>query len=532
MLNLNSLIKNSSLFFAFGAVGFFSSQTRAETRADEKTEQSEVLTLVIDQGADLEHQSISSLRHQNEEEFHGQTRSDDDGDGFSDNVSGWNHLSQDPQYMPEYLLAFFKGNPEQTRKDLGIYSRIEKGDEKAIQEYSSDLKLQNRIGLLLDSAHGTHVAGIVALQGGPKVRIHNLNIFSPSSLNQTGNPDFRIFSAREQIRELNLKALALKPDVGSIFDSKETVNELVQERASDTRESLEKMTKYISAVQPRVVNLSLGTSLALIYTLYQSYWRMELMGRKLDPNTAMTEIQKKNFSIAVAGTFAAHKQEWARMFSTLPKIMFVVAAGNDGSPYDSTYGNLDVMDAVPASLAEYFPNVVTVVATDSKGALTDFSNFSAKRSTLGAFGKAVASAAPDNNYVQMSGTSMAAPFVAGVVAQMISENPKLKVTELRKLLEKSVTPHLTLKGKTASGGNLNKEMAIAAARKSKSSLFGDLLEEIGNWNNSPENILLKPILNRSLGLNEFFDAPDTESETAEKTHEIVRKRMSSWAALF
>ena len=53
----------------------------------------------------------------------------------------------------------------------------------------------------------------------------------------------------------------------------------------------------------------------------------------------------------------------------------------------------------------------------------------------------IKSTMPDNKYEAMSGTSMAAPVVAGVAALVRSYYPMLTAVQVKKILEKSAVPY-------------------------------------------------------------------------------------------
>ena len=109
-------------------------------------------------------------------------------------------------------------------------------------------------------------------------------------------------------------------------------------------------------------------------------------------------------------------------------VVVVVAAGNSGSAY-STIGS-------PGNAEQ----VLTVGASDNSGAIAGFSSrgpISGKayvKPELVAPGVEINSAKPGGSYVRLSGTSMAAPHVAGGVALLKQLYPTLTPAELKTLL--------------------------------------------------------------------------------------------------
>ncbi|WP_435004219.1 S8 family peptidase [Xanthomonas arboricola] len=134
----------------------------------------------------------------------------------------------------------------------------------------------------------------------------------------------------------------------------------------------------------------------------------------------------------------------------------VVAAGNS---------NIDVSQSVPANC----PNVIAVAATTSAGAKASFSNFG-QGVDIAAPGQAILStlnsgstAAGSPSYAVYSGTSMAAPHVAGVVAlmQSVALNP-LSAASVEAMLKSTARALPVACPQGCGAGLVNADGAVAA----------------------------------------------------------------------
>lgn len=154
--------------------------------------------------------------------------------------------------------------------------------------------------------------------------------------------------------------------------------------------------------------------------------------------------------------------------------VFVVAsAGNEGMGGCST-----VKDPIAI-----YPDVYSVGAINQAGELTDFSSVGPVtvdgsgrvKPDIVAPGEDVLSAFPGSTYSTLSGTSMAGPHVAGVVALMWSANPKLigDVARTRQIIDQTASPYTgPLPGCLQSGqpnngvgyGVVNAYQAVQAAK--------------------------------------------------------------------
>ncbi len=136
--------------------------------------------------------------------------------------------------------------------------------------------------------------------------------------------------------------------------------------------------------------------------------------------------------------------------------LFVAAAGNGGA--DGTGDDNDTTPAFPASYTS--TNLVAVAATDHAGKLAPFSNYGRASVDLAAPGVGVLSTLPANAYGRYSGTSMATPHVSGAAALLLSAEPALSHSRLKRRLLATVDHTKGLRASTASGGRLNLARAL------------------------------------------------------------------------
>ena len=136
--------------------------------------------------------------------------------------------------------------------------------------------------------------------------------------------------------------------------------------------------------------------------------------------------------------------------------VFVAAAGN-GNFLGIGINN----DATPFWPASYdLENIVSVAAVDRNDAKPLFSNYGATTVDLAAPGVDILSTYRNNSYGYSTGTSMASPHVAGVIALVRDQHPDWSYAQAINQVLQTVDPISAMEGITTTGGRLNAAAAV------------------------------------------------------------------------
>lgn len=127
-------------------------------------------------------------------------------------------------------------------------------------------------------------------------------------------------------------------------------------------------------------------------------------------------------------------------------VLIVVAAGNESR-------DLDYNPTYPAAFN--IPGQITVAASNLNDYMSSFSNSSFNLVHLAAPGDAIMSTTPNEKYNYLKGTSMAAPFVTGAAAVLMSAFPKATVAQVKEALINSVDITPNHEFRVSSRGRLN-----------------------------------------------------------------------------
>jgi len=289
-----------------------------------------------------------------------------------------------------------------------------------------------------DNGHGTHVAGIIAGNG-----------YDVNGARAGAAPDASIVS---------LKVLDANGG-GSI---------------SSVIAALDWVLANHTAYKIRVVNLSVGAAIT------ESYWTdpLALAAKRLVDDGVVV--------VAAAGNFGKNSQG-------LPQYGGISAPGN--APWvltvgaSSTGGTPERGDDTIANFSSRGPTYVDWTAkpdlvapgTGIVSMLAPGSTLEATKTQFSLPGTVATASLP---YLSLSGTSMAAPVVAGTVALMLQANPALTPNAVKAILEYTAQQYPGYNALTQGAGFLNAVGAVRLAKFYATARPGDVIPVQSVWGKS------------------------------------------------
>jgi subtilisin family serine protease len=379
---------------------------------------------VIDSGLDYKHEMFTKNLWTNPNEI--EDRRDNDGNGYQDDVHGWNFGEQNGMIIDYKYLGTFSADCKKYFDIQGRYflGQASESDIQWMREKQADKKFLAEMSKFGNFVHGTHVAGIA------------------------------VRDSRSEAMGIKLIPTEVKPFIESLKSSQfvaadkwETLKTAFTALASQQMGLLTEIARFADGHKADIANGSFGTGFK------QAKMISDLAYRAVFFKKPTAEDSDRAASLFIGALVS----EGSKFVAAAPNTLFVFAAGNDGLSND-LYGTS------PANIKA--DNVITVGATYKNEFFAPFSNFGTKMVDIAAPGMLIDSAIPGNDYLKVSGTSQAAPFVANVAARIKEANPKLMPVEIKKILMGTVDKKGFLMEKVSTGGIVNTERAVVAAQMS------------------------------------------------------------------
>ena len=391
---------------------------------------------VIDSGVDVRHADLAPFIWINDLEFNGRSNRDEDGNGYQDDIYGWNFAENNNQVIDYKYLGTFSNDvyiffDYQQRYLLGTATNEE---IQWMRDKVREPEFLKEIQMFGNFIHGTHVSGIVLNQSvGTKVLAVKL---IPTKVGLS-------------VAEKNIRGKK-----GGIDTVRKTLDALARTQMTTMTE----ISTYIASHGATVANGSFGTGYEQSKMITQIIFKA-IMWR------SPSEEELKDVTISFLNSLINHGQG---MVAEASDTLFVFAAGNDGTCNDE-------FPTSPASLNAI--NTMSVAATFGREEIAVFSNYGIKTVDVAAPGVGINSTIPGDEWMKFSGTSQAAPYVAKIAGQIETINPALKPNDVKKIIMMTVDKKDFLKGLVKTSGIVNFDRAVMAAELVKNMSMEEAINE-------------------------------------------------------
>ncbi len=414
-----------------------------------------VIVAVVDSGVDIDHEDLDGVIWTNKDEIANNGK-DDDNNGYIDDIHGWNFLGDAYDEQLEYVRIIAAGDNSVPRYDeaaalydaeyqkwLGrktqydqIYQQITFADEKLTEHFGKSDYTKEEVGAI-------------------KTDNEELSQAKQVAQFMYGNGIESMIEAKKEIKG-GLESINDRLNVNLNKDLK-------GRKTGDDPNDFDDMPGYgNNNPRPSKKDESHGTHVAGIIAAERDNGKgmngvannVEIMAVRTVPNgdeydkdvAKAIRYAADNGAKVINGSFGksfSPNSEWVRdaiKYAADKDVLFVHAAGNDSEDIDvkPNFPN-DAIGTGP----EVSDNVITVgaLAPDyGSDMVSSFSNYGKINVDVFAPGTDIYSTMPENEYELNSGTSMAAPNVAGVAALIRSQFPNLTAPQVKKVILDSGLP--------------------------------------------------------------------------------------------
>ncbi|HEY9176053.1 MAG TPA: S8 family serine peptidase [Flavipsychrobacter sp.] len=401
-----------------------------------------VVVAVIDNGTQISHPALQPYLWVNKGEIAG-NNNDDDGNGYIDDIHGWNYLggtSADISYaaleVTRHYQALKKKYPDTaglTEEQIDELEEATARFEEIERQWKSTAKLANK---MYDKRDKFLMRNILKLTIGK--------------------------NADEELTEM--KEVADEMVRMNTINTDSMRRAIVGDNPDDPAES-QYGNNHLAAGDPAHGTHTAGIIMNIAkQDNYKGDWlkvitlrSVPVYGDERDKDVAnairyAVDNGVKVINMSFGKELSPHRQEViaAIQYAREKDVLLVHGAGNDGRQIDSLYTR-NFPNPWLDSLT-YADNWIEVGASTNnrKKLVASFSNYGRKSVDILAPGHNIYSTYPPDTFRAMSGTSMAAPVVAGVAAAIRSYYPRLSAPQVKEILMKTVVRH---QGYYPVGGN-------------------------------------------------------------------------------
>ena len=426
--------------------------------------QDTVVVAILDSGVDINHEDLQGRVWVNDDETPG-NGVDDDGNGYVDDVHGWNFIGGPDGRNVEHdtyevTRLYVKLRDRFADRDSSSIGPDERDAYERYQQIKADFQKQRRQAKReLRNVKSASDAVQFAQQ---LLRNHlDTDSLSQEAVSGIASPSQRVQQARDIYHYFAQQGLTpadiqeyhdylkdkveykLNPDfdprsiVGDDYDDKTERsygnNDVIGPDANHGTH----VAGIVGAVRDNGIGMDGVASAVHIMSV-----RTVPNGDERDKDVAnairyAADNGADIINMSFGKSYSPYKEEVdeAVRYADSLGVLMVHAAGNDGVDVDSSANDNYPTDRLDTGRTA--ENWLEIGASSWKGGnqlAASFSNYGDETVDVFAPGSSIYSTVPDNKYERIDGTSMAAPMVSGLAALLLSHHPNLTARQVRTLI--------------------------------------------------------------------------------------------------
>ncbi|WP_298397426.1 S8 family peptidase [Flavobacterium sp.] len=407
-----------------------------------------IIVGVIDSGIDIDHEDLKGKIWVNSKEIAGNNK-DDDNNGYTDDVNGWNFLGDSNDENLELTRIVKKGPSEPN------YAEAKKALDK---QYGEMMQYKPQMDMIdkADKAIKAHLKkDIYTVDDLKKITttdasLNQSKMIMISVASQVG-PNFQedLKDQMDQVYDMLNYNLNVK------FDGRKLVGDNPEDitdkkygngnvKGPDVKDGLH--GTHVAGIIAQIRGNDKGGDGVIANNVQIMALRAVPNGDEYDKDIALAiRYAADNGAKVINGSFgkdySPHK-EWvweAIKYAASKDVLIIHAAGNDGKDLDLE-PNFPNDEVNGKEISDNFMSIGALNKEYGTKMVADFSNYGTKNVDIYSPGNEIYATIPNNKYKYLQGTSMASPNVAGVAALVRSYYPNLTAAQVKQILMDSGTP--------------------------------------------------------------------------------------------
>ena len=425
-----------------------------------------VIVAVIDGGVDITQEDLKSIIYVNKKEKAG-NKKDDDKNGYIDDIHGWDFIggdTADVHYDNLELTRLVRdGNEKYKDVDITKLSDKEKADYQKYQDMKADLhnQLEDAQNNLRGIMGFVNVLNQVVEKIGKKnPTLADFEAFIPVGPGETQikkvitnvmqeEPDFLNFKKEQLDEAVKHYEVSAKYQLNVDYDPRPLIGDNYNDASqrfygnADVTGPDALHGSHVAGIIGAERDNNLGikgvadhVSILVVRTVPDGDERDKDVANSIR-YAADNGAKVINMSFGKGYSTDKKAVDDAVKYAISKDVLLVHAAGNENSNTEEA-NNFPNRKYEDGGIADAWIEVGASGPVNDETLKASFSNYGKTTVDVFAPGVAIKSTAPNNEYKEEDGTSMAAPVVAGLAALIRSYYPKLTAVQVKDIILKSV----------------------------------------------------------------------------------------------